>query len=616
MLKKNLRSLDVFCLATGTMISSGLFVLPGIAFEKIGPAIIVAYGLAALFVIPAMFSKIELATAMPKAGGSYFFIERSLGPLMGTFSGFLNWLSIALKAGFALIGIGTIGAQFLPFSQEVGIKLVAISSCIVLTIINLVSVKSVGRLQAILVFSLLGILSLHSFSGIIVVESAKYSPFLHADLQTLFAVAGMIFFSFGGLTKVASVSEEIHNPGRSLPRGMFASFAVVSFFYVFIVFITVGTVEASELSGSLIPIALSAEQIFGERGIIAIEAASLLAFVTTANAGILSASRSPLAMSEDGLLPEVFSHTNKWFDTPHISIFFTSGFIILVVGVLSIENLVKTASTMMILLFILVNISVIVMRSSKLQSYQPVFHSPFYPWLQIIAIVLYTFLIFEMGIVPLLMTAIFALLTGFWYIGYVGRRIDRESAFVYMVKSITAKDIDRSDLEDELRHISLERHGVELDHFDHVIKESLILDIEEAISGKELFRRMSVKLSQRLNIDEEVLYQSFLKRERESSTVVNPGLAIPHVIVDGQNIFDILLVRCKGGVTFSELHQPVKMIIVLIGSADQYDAHLRALMSIAHLVKNPKFKDGWLHARNKEQLRDVVLLLRPREGLS
>ena len=109
MLKKELGLLHVFSIAAGAMISSGLFVLPGIAFAQAGPAILLSYVLAGLFMIPTMLSKAELATAMPKSGGSYFFIERSLGPLAGTLAGLGAWLSITLKATFALVGIGALG---------------------------------------------------------------------------------------------------------------------------------------------------------------------------------------------------------------------------------------------------------------------------------------------------------------------------------------------------------------------------------------------------------------------------------------------------------------------------------------------------------------------------
>jgi len=94
-LKRQLGLWDVFSIAVGAMISSGLFVLPGIAFQRIGPSTILAYLLAGLLNIPAMFAQAELSTAMPKSGGSYFTIERSLGAFAGTLAGFISWLCIA-----------------------------------------------------------------------------------------------------------------------------------------------------------------------------------------------------------------------------------------------------------------------------------------------------------------------------------------------------------------------------------------------------------------------------------------------------------------------------------------------------------------------------------------
>ncbi len=82
--KRQLGLLDIFCISTGAMISSGLFVLPAIAFSKAGPAVILSYLVAGLLLIPAVLSKAELVTAMPKAGGIYFYLERALGPAAGT----------------------------------------------------------------------------------------------------------------------------------------------------------------------------------------------------------------------------------------------------------------------------------------------------------------------------------------------------------------------------------------------------------------------------------------------------------------------------------------------------------------------------------------------------
>jgi len=336
--------------------------------------------------------------------------------------------------------------------------------------------------------------------------------------------------------------------------------------------------------------------------------AAVFAFITTANSGILSASRSPMAMSRDGLLPGFLCSVSRKFETPHASIVITSGFIIVVIGFLSVEELVKTASTMMLVLFVLVNISIVIMRYSRIPNYRPKFRAPLFPWLQICGVVAYGFLIFEMGATAQSLTVCFALLAALWYLVYVRRRIERESAFVYLVKSITSNEIKRSGLEDELMEIALERDGVVLDRFDRLVKKCEVLDLKGPLRAKDLFMRVAEVLAPRLNMPKEHLFELFLSRERESSTVVQPGLAIPHIVVDGEGLFDIVLVRCKEGIIFSELNPPVKTAFILVGSRDERNYHLRALMIIAHIVEEPGFQERWLAARGEEQLRDVILL--------
>ena len=149
-----------------------------------------------------------------------------------------------------------------------------------------------------------------------------------------------------------------------IPLGMSLAFAVVSALYLLVVFTTVGVVAAQDLNGSLVPLSLGAEATMGPWGVILVNIGGLLAFATTANAGILAASRTPLAMSRDGLTPEFLSRTNRRFGSPHVAIIGTTLFIMAVISFLSLEDLVKTASTMIILMFILQDCSVIIMRSS------------------------------------------------------------------------------------------------------------------------------------------------------------------------------------------------------------------------------------------------------------
>jgi len=138
---RQLGGIDVFCIAAGAMISSGLFILPGLVYAKVGPAVILVYILAGILYLPTLFAKAELATAIPRAGGDYFFIERSMGSAAGTIGGFASWFSLSLKSAFALVGIGAFAILINPNITEWQIKLIAIGFCIFFTILNLISVK-------------------------------------------------------------------------------------------------------------------------------------------------------------------------------------------------------------------------------------------------------------------------------------------------------------------------------------------------------------------------------------------------------------------------------------------------------------------------------------------
>ena len=161
MLKKELKLLNVYAIATGTTLSAGFFLLPGIAFNEAGPAVILSYLIASIPLIPAMFSMAELATAMPRAGGAYYFLDRSMGPFVGTIGGLGTWLALALKTAFALIGMG---AYLSIFWQDFPIIFLAIILAIIFGIINLFGVQKIGTIQVLMVFSLLALLLVYLYT--------------------------------------------------------------------------------------------------------------------------------------------------------------------------------------------------------------------------------------------------------------------------------------------------------------------------------------------------------------------------------------------------------------------------------------------------------------------
>ena len=616
-LSRTLGLWDVFSIAAGAMISSGLFVLPAIVYRLGGPSIIASYMLASLLMLPSVFAKAELATAMPRSGGTYFYVKRSIGGLWGLFCGLSDWFSLAMKSAFAVMGIALFSKMFCQHAFEITLsdsilKLIATACCLVFGGMNWVSVKSTARFQNLLVLYLLVVLSVFVVMGISSVHPVRFHPFVSPDAPlgtwTILALTGAVFISFGGLTKVTAIAEEVRHPGRQLPRGMLLAWAVVSLFYITIVFVTIGVLDSAALAASDAPVSTAAGVFMGTTGVILLTLAALAAFVTTANGGILAASRSPMAMSRDHLLPASLAQVSKRFGTPAHSILITCGLMILSIVFLELELLVKTASALLLMMFAMDNISVILMRQSKIQTYRPKFKVPFYPYLPIATIIVYVILLFEMGIVPLSISGGFLIASAVWYKLYAAKRVMRDSAVMRVVQQVTDREIKSPTLENELRDILFERDNIIADRFDHLLHDCTIFDLKGKKTAQEVFEQAAAIFSQKLDIDQKVLVEKICQREAEGSTVLETGLAIPHVVIEGEKKFQILPVRAADGIDFPHAKAPVKTVFFLAGTKDERNYHLRALMAIAQIVQEKDFYTRWFAARDTDALRNLLLL--------
>jgi mannitol/fructose-specific phosphotransferase system IIA component (Ntr-type) len=268
---------------------------------------------------------------------------------------------------------------------------------------------------------------------------------------------------------------------------------------------------------------------------------------------------------------------------------------------------------MMLVLFVLINAAVLIMRGSGIQNYRPTFRSPLFPWMQIAGVVLQGGLVVIMAMqmhspVPLLTAGGFFAACIAWYYVYARPRISRESALAYMMRGVVADEIGRSGLEEELREIAFERDEVVHDRFDRLVQNAAVVDIEGPVMATEMLEDVADILARRGNGDREEILARLIEREKESSTVIQPGLAIPHIIVEGENHFDMVLVRCRKGIVFAPEQPTVRTAFVLAGSPDERNFHLQALMAIAHVVQESHFARRWNQARGAQQLKDVVLL--------
>ena len=605
-LKREIGLLEVFCISSGAMISSGLFVLPGVAFNEVGPGVIFAYALASLLAIPTILAKAELSTAMPKTGGIFFMTDRSMGPLMGTLGGLSAWFSLALKSAFALFGLGIFATLIDDRLGTFEIKAIAVGCCLFFMLINILGAKLTARFQVSMVISLIGILVLYILIGVFFLNYDNYSPFLPEGVTPIVSTAGLVFVSFAGSTKVAAVAGEIKKPGRNIPMGIMLSWGIVSLLYILVIGVTVGLLDGEAFGSSKTPLSDGGGVILGTFGIIIMSIGGILAFVSTGNAGILAASRDPMAMGEDHLLPSYLGKVSRW-GTPMVGIVITALFMIAVIILTDVKELASYASTLKLLLFILACLALIFMRESNIKHYRPKFHAPLYPWLQIGGIIGYSILIILLGWEKILAAVAFIIVGIGWYYLYSHGKIKREYALLHVAKRIMGEERKEYLLDEELREILIDRDRIVRSRFIGCMEKSIVIDLNYLRSPDKMCNKLAYSFSDRLGCKTDYLLKEFTKDDRKAHMITMPNFLIMSYMVSGRDIYDMALIRTKRGAMFFEDSPPVHAAFVILFSPDEKGFYLNSLMWLIKGCENVDFQKGWKDAKSPEELKRIII---------
>lgn len=384
----------------------GIFVTPTFAAEIMGPGIWLAFLLAASVVLPGAVSKAELSSGMPTSGGSYVFLERTYGPLIGTVSGLGLWSSFLLKSAFALIGFS---AYFVVvttyFNLEMSMYTLSLSALVLITVVNILGVSKVKAVQTPVVVITMALLI---GMCIMALFSPDFDPSVpidgafSTDMWTLAETAAFVFVAYAGVTKVAAIGGEVKNPEKNLPLGILLSLAIATFVYSMLAFMMMAAIPGEWwiADGKVVenPISVFAEHLAGTEFGVLVAIISVLTMISMALAGILASSRFLFAMSRDNLLPQPLEEVNARFETPHLPIIITGLAMGLAIIFVPLKDVVKLASGFKIMIFMLINSCVIVLRqTSEEHDWHPAYKGPLYPYLNLWGIVAGAFLISLMG---------------------------------------------------------------------------------------------------------------------------------------------------------------------------------------------------------------------------
>jgi len=315
-LNKTLSFWDVFAIALGQVIGSGVLVLIGIGIGFTAYAVPFAIILSAIFSIIKQLPIVFMGSAMPATGGLYVYCKRVLGSKIGFFFLALLLITHILIALFAL-GFAEYALALLP---DLNKKYVALSILVTFYLVNLLGIRQAAALQKVMItFLLIGLSSL-IFFGILEVDYANFTDQekLFPDGWYGFGMACVLMsFATGGAYYVSELGGEMKNPHHDLPRAIIFSTLIAAFFIATVSVVAVGILPFEQTAGKtlaevakvILPPALYTAFIVG---------AALFAFATSINSTFSWATKSVLIACEDGWLPKGIAVVNKRFNTPHI----------------------------------------------------------------------------------------------------------------------------------------------------------------------------------------------------------------------------------------------------------------------------------------------------------
>lgn len=426
-LARDLGFLEAYTIGVGTMIGAGIFVLPGIVAENAGPAGMISFLIGGFVSLLTALSLSELATGMPKAGGSYYYVNRAMGGFFGSIVGWSMWGGLMFATAFYMLGFG----QYLTFFYgSIPVAGSALVMAALLVGINYRGVKEVGAFQNIIVILLIGCILVFLSFGVFNINWEVFRPFNPSGWGAVAATAATVYVSFVGFEVIATSAEEIKNPGRNLPLSMIASVLTPTLFYVLVMLVSTGVLPVSELAESYIPVADVAREYLGGIGALMMVLGAVLATVSSANASILSAARVNFAMGRDNILTSWLNKIHSQYRTPFRAILITG---IVILGLIAfgvgLETLADVASFSFLVTYMLVHVAVIVMRRAQPEDYDPDFKIPnwAYPTIPIVGAISCLVIVTQMRPTVMLVGTGIIVVGIAWYLFYAIKHATKSS---------------------------------------------------------------------------------------------------------------------------------------------------------------------------------------------
>lgn len=291
----------------GYVVGASIFVLPGELAAVAGPAVFLAYLIAA---IPALLYSLVIAQigAAYPVSGSVFVLIRECGSPFFAFIYLWLILSMAVVAvPLIAFGFAQYGALILPGVDPLWLALGCIA---VFTLANCLGISVAGSVQGIMVLWFLGMLVLFAGTGAVAGDSSRLVPLMPLGLSGVLVAAATAYFSYAGVVVIAEIAGEIETPGRNIPRVIALAFFVVTAVYFVVPLALSMMMPWRAIAGSSTPVVTAAVDYMSPLMVQGLLLAALAASATSVNGIILGLSRDLRMGAAEGLFPSIFARLN------------------------------------------------------------------------------------------------------------------------------------------------------------------------------------------------------------------------------------------------------------------------------------------------------------------
>ena len=402
-LARVLTLLDATMINAGGIIGSGIFMVPAtIALLTGSTSLILAVwvfgGLISLF---GALSVAELGAAMPRAGGQFVYLNEAYGPVWGYLYG---WSCVAVINTASIAAVGVAFSEYLSFFfplSTMGIKSVAILSVILLTIINILDVKSGARAQNVFTLLKIGAILGIIFLGLVMDggSAENIQPFYpDRPLPALVGPLGLamvsVLWTYDGWIFITYVAGEVKNPGRNIPLSLVFCMLIVISIYLLINFVFTYTLGIGAMGTSTLVASDSAFIFLGEKGAVLVSIIILISLLGANNGFILTSARINYAMARNRLFFQQAAKVHPKFKSPANALIIQAVWACALTFSGTYNQLITYIIFASWIFYAMSCAAVIILRKKRPEMKRP-YKTPGYPYIPIIFILFAVFLTFN-----------------------------------------------------------------------------------------------------------------------------------------------------------------------------------------------------------------------------